>query len=152
MQRVEWTNDLEIGIPVIDAQHQRIVEYINTLASMQDDIDSDTVAKLIDSLVDYTFSHFAFEESLMEEAGYEYLSIHQGTHEAFTRRITVLHSQFKAGQDVSKDLGKLLLTWLIDHIQSDDQSYAPLVREKFSLIEKKSDGNWLGNTLKKFFS
>lgn len=152
MQRVEWTSDLDIGIPVIDRQHQRIVEYINTLADMQENVDAAKVANLIDSLIDYTFSHFAFEESLMEEAGYEFLAVHQSTHEAFTRRISDLHTQFKEGQDVSKELGNLLLTWLIDHIQSDDQSYAPVVRKNFALIEQKSEGNWLTNSLKKFFN
>ena len=151
MQRIKWSSDYDIGIKVIDAQHRRIVSYINTLADIEGKVDRQAVGALIDAVVDYTYSHFAFEEALMEEAGYEYLSVHQQTHDAFTRRISSLHQQFKQGDDVSSELGELLQTWLIEHIQSDDQSYAPRVRQQYSLIENKSDGNWIGNTVRRFF-
>ena len=151
MQRVKWTSEFEIGINVIDAQHRRIVSYINTLADVEGKIDRQALGVVIDALVDYTYSHFAFEEALMEEAGYEYLSVHQKTHEAFTRRIADLHQRFKQGEDVSSELGELLQTWLIEHIQSDDQSYAPTVRKQYSLLDNKSNGNWISNAVSRFF-
>ncbi|MBL7003073.1 MAG: bacteriohemerythrin [Gammaproteobacteria bacterium] len=151
LQRVEWNDEFEIGIGVIDNQHKRIVEYINTLADMNKGTNPQEVDRLLNALVDYTLSHFAFEESLMEEAGYEYLTVHQGTHHAFIRKIEQMHNRFKNGEDVSLQLGELLLTWLLEHIQNDDQSYAPLVRDQFNLIESKSDGNWVANALNRFF-
>ncbi len=151
MQRVEWSTDFELGIEVIDAQHRRIVDYINQLVDLQDQGDSQKVAEILDNLVDYTFSHFAFEESLMEEAGYEFLYVHQHTHEAFTRRIQELHEKFRQGNDVSLDLGGMLQTWLFDHIVSDDRSYAPLVRQKFALIEQRANGACVANSIRRFF-
>lgn len=152
MQQIEWTDELEVGIGVIDVQHRRIVDYINVLIDSQGGTARDELALLIDSLIDYTFSHFAFEEALMEEAGYEFLSVHQQTHEAFTRRINGLHEKFKKGEDVSSDLCQLLKTWLINHIMSDDQSYAPLVREKFSFTDEKSNAGWFSRTYRRFFN
>lgn len=151
MQRIKWSNEFEIGINVIDAQHRRIVSYINTLADVEGKVDRQAIAVVIDALVDYTYSHFAFEEALMEEADYEYLSVHQQTHDAFTRRISDLHQRFKDGKDVSSELGELLQTWLIDHIQSDDQSYAPKVREQYKLLDNKSNGSWISKTVSRFF-
>lgn len=151
MQRIEWNDEFEIGISVIDAQHRRIVEYINTLVDMGENAKSEEVASLIDSLVDYTCSHFAFEESLMEEAQYEFIEVHKGTHEAFGRRIKDLYTQFKDGKDVTRALGQLLQAWLVDHIMNDDQSYGPLVRQKFSQIENKANGTWIPKAISRYF-
>ncbi len=152
MQRVQWSSEYEIGIKVIDTQHQRIVEYINKLVDLNGQAGHDEQAELINALIDYTYSHFAFEEALMEEADYEFLTIHIRTHQAFTDQINSLHRRFKQGEDVSADIGTLLMTWLINHIQDDDQSYAPVVQQKMGLIEKKDQGGWLSNTLGKLFN
>ncbi len=152
MQHINWNSELEIGINVIDGQHKRIIEYINNLIDMKDDYQKEKIAELINALIDYTYSHFAFEEALMEEAGYEYLYVHQRTHEAFTSKINKLHDMFIEGQDVGKDIGELLQTWLLNHIAEDDQSYAPIVKDKLSVIQKKDSGNWIKSTIGRFFN
>jgi hemerythrin len=151
MPQIEWTSDLEIGIAVIDGQHRRIVDYINTLDAIEGDGETRTVARVMDELVDYTYSHFAFEEALMEEAGYAYLSVHQGTHRAFIGRVNELKRRFDNGENVAADVAELLRTWLISHIMSDDNSYAPIVREQMPGIAQKEQGGWLSRTVQKFF-
>lgn len=151
MQRIEWSNEFEIGIDVIDTQHRRIIDYINTLVDLGKGINSEEICLVFDSLVDYTFSHFAFEESLMEEAEYEFTAVHQETHAAFSQRIRILQEEFNSGNDVRIQLAQLLQTWLIEHIQSDDQSYAPVVRNKFTQIKQKSNGNWLTIAIRRCF-
>jgi hemerythrin len=88
----------------------------------------------------------------MEEAGYEFLSIHQNTHKAFCERIEQLRKRFDDGGDVAEPLAELLRTWLINHIMSDDDSYAALVKEKLPRIEAKNQGTWLGSAVKRFFT
>jgi hemerythrin len=151
MPQIQWTSELEIGIGVIDGQHRRIVDYINALDASGDRADRTTVARVLDDLIDYTYSHFAFEEALMDEAGYEYLSVHQKTHQAFVTRVDSLKQRFSDGEDVAADVVELLRTWLISHIMSDDNSYAPVVREKMPRIEAKDQGSWLGRTVRRFF-
>lgn len=151
MAHIEWTSDLDTGIQVIDNQHKRIVGYINKLDDTRVTHYQEQISIVLNELVDYTLSHFTFKESLMEEAGYEYLAVHQQTHEAFTRRISDLHKSFRDGNDVSDEISELLEIWLINHIMSDDQSYAPLVRQKFSIINNKTDGSWLTRTYHRFF-
>ena len=152
MSHIEWTQELEIGIGVIDGQHRRIVDYINTLDDVCQIPDREVVGQVIGDLIDYTYSHFAFEEALMEEAGYEFLSIHQNTHKAFCERIEQLRKRFDDGGDVAEPLAELLRTWLINHIISDDDSYAALVKEKLPRIEAKNQGTWLGSAVKRFFT
>jgi hemerythrin len=151
MQHVEWKPEFEIGINVIDTQHKRIVDYINQLVDYEGHASRDEMAELINALIDYTYSHFAFEEALMEEAGYEFLTVHKRTHQAFTDHVSDLHQRFKQGDNVCTEIGTLLQTWLINHIQDDDQSYAPLIQQQLAVIEKKESGGWLANTLKHFF-
>jgi hemerythrin len=150
LKRVEWTPALETGIDVIDAQHKRIVDYINQLVD-HDQQDWEELALLVESLVDYTYSHFAFEEALMEQAEYEFLSVHQRTHQAFRERVEQMHERFINGDNISLDISYLLRSWLIDHIMKDDQSYVPAVKAQLPSIKKKDSSTWLSSTIKRIF-
>jgi len=147
MQRVEWTEEYVLGIDVIDGQHKRIVDYINKLADAGPDITTEQLAEVVDSLLDYTYSHFAFEEALMEEAGYENLSAHQKTHEAFTSHVKELHGRFCEGESVNEEIGELLKNWLLNHIREDDRSYAPMVKKNLS----ENGSHALTSVISRFF-
>jgi len=55
------------------------------------------------------------------------------------------------GEDITEELLNTPKAWLINHIMSDDQSYAPLVRETFPVTNKKSDGGWFSKAYSRFF-
>lgn len=151
MSHIQWSPELEIGIDVIDGQHRRIVDYINALTDAAGGSDRHVVDRVIGDLIDYSYSHFAFEEALMEEAGYDALAVHQNTHEAFRRRIDDVKLRFDGGEDVAVPLADLLRTWLLGHIMSDDASYAGLLREKMPGIRSADGGSWTGKTLRRLF-
>jgi hemerythrin len=87
MSQLVWSNDLNTGVEVIDGQHKRIVEFINQLGLAAKSEDQAAIGEIIEGMVDYTLSHFAFEESLMEDAGYEFLRAHKKVHELFVKRV-----------------------------------------------------------------
>ena len=130
MEIIQWSPTLETGIDVIDQQHKRIVDYINALRIAQGKGDRGAVAKTIDDVIDYTQSHFGFEEALMEDAGYPLLNAHKRVHELFIRRVAVLNQRFKSGEDIAQDLHNVLARWLITHIQTEDRHYVGTVKEK----------------------
>ncbi|GGX55358.1 bacteriohemerythrin [Saccharospirillum salsuginis] len=134
---LHWTSDLEIGIPVIDAQHQRIVEYINRVDHAHRTHESAEVLNVLDELVDYTLSHFAFEETLMEEAGYPFAKAHKKVHQLFARRIDNFQQQAKAGEDITEELIHVLKAWLVNHIKRDDNDYSDLVRANLEGATKR---------------
>ncbi|WP_454456811.1 bacteriohemerythrin [Thauera phenylacetica] len=148
---IKWTDDLNTGIEVIDKQHMRIVDYINDLENAHQKQDKEAVRQVLDDLVDYTLSHFAFEESLQEEAGYKYCKPHKKVHELFVRRVNEYMERFKLGDDVSAEIHKLLSSWLINHIKRDDADYVAAVKANMIGIisekEKKKDDGWF----KRFF-
>ena len=149
MTHIEWTSSLNTDIPVIDKQHHRIVEYINNLYDISDSHDRDEVGHVLNELVDYTLSHFAFEESMMEEAGYPFIAGHKKVHELFTRRVSDFMQRFNMGEDITDELLIVLRAWLINHIKSDDNDYADVVRANMHVVSK--DSGWLSRSVKRFF-
>jgi len=128
MAHMHWSDDLNTGIDVIDRQHQRIVDYINELHHAIEHGDRDEVGHVIEQLIDYTYSHFTFEEELMEEAEYPFLRAHQRVHELFVRRVREFQEKFQQGEDIARQLHTVLKTWLVNHIKHDDADYAEIVR------------------------
>jgi len=147
MAHIEWTDSLDTGIEVIDNQHKRIVEYINKLDDTRENHSLEEVGKVLDELIDYTLSHFTFEESLMEEAGYPFVNAHKKVHQLFVRRVGEYVQRFKMGEDITEELLNTLKAWLINHIRNDDNDYADSVRDNMNIISKKS-GGWLSKLFK----
>lgn len=148
---IRWTEDLNTGIEVIDRQHMRIAEYINELEHIHQKNDRVVTGRVLDELMDYTLSHFAFEESLQEEAGYEYLRPHKKVHELFTRRINQYLNRYRLGDDVAGEIHGLLRTWLVSHIKHDDADYVAAVRDNIlDIIAEKQRSKHEG-WLSRFF-
>ena len=123
MAILHWVPELDTGIAEIDVQHKRIVAYINTLHELQGSPDRAALADVIAEMVDYTISHFAFEESMMENAGYLFSGPHKKVHELFTRKVAEMQSRFDGGEDVTGELHGMLSRWLFNHIRNEDHGY-----------------------------
>ncbi len=148
MSYLKWSDDLNTGIHVIDGQHRQIVDYINQLHDANETGDREQVGEVIDALIDYTMSHFSFEEELMEEAGYPFSRPHKRVHEVFAKRVGEYQLRFQAGEDVSADLHAMLRRWLVGHIKNDDAAYAETVRAH-ARASDPNRGGWLARTLKR---
>jgi hemerythrin len=129
MAKFIWTDQLNVGIDVIDQQHRRIVEYINQLDDARSNgMSTEEISWLLNDLVDYTISHFGFEESLQEEAQYPFLASHRKVHDLFAQRVAEFQRRAEQGEDIVKALNSLLVTWLFNHIKRDDNDYVESVK------------------------
>ena len=140
MAKTIWTSNLNTGIEAIDRQHKKIAEYINQL----DDAISgggkrELVAKVIDNLVDYTVSHFKYEERMLEQAEYPFLKAHQNVHQLFIKRLNGYQERFKRGENISEDLLTFMFNWLFGHIRHDDMDYVPSIANNLSLQDDFSE-------------
>lgn len=129
-----WDSSYEMGIGVIDNQHKRIVEYINELHEALISNNDDAISTVLIALTDYTVSHFAFEESLMEQAGYAFLEPHKKVHEKFIVTVSRYVDDFNRGEDIVGKLMAELQIWLTHHILHDDRDYKNSVQ---TLLAKK---------------
>lgn len=153
---ITWTPDLNTGIDVIDGQHQRIVDYINQLGQAINAQDKHVIGSVLDELVDYTVSHFTFEESLLDEANYRMAVPHKAVHEMFIKRVARYQERHASGEDVGRSVYGMLGTWLIHHIKRDDRAYVPYVKATLEtslpqVIEARKKSGWLGRSLSKLF-
>lgn len=155
---IEWNAKLDTGIEVIDEQHKRIVNYINQLEAARLANDRQQVAVVIEELVDYTQSHFGFEEAMMEEAGYEFLKPHQKVHELFIKRVTDYTVRAAKGEDIAEELEHTLTRWLLNHIANEDHNYAEAVKRMVARKQQaaahvespQTPGLW-GSLVRRFF-
>ena len=123
MALLVWVPELDTGIAEIDRQHRRIVDYINRLYELRSSPDREGLGDVIGEMIDYTVSHFVFEETLIENAGYMFAGPHKKVHELFTRRVSEMQTRFDAGEDVAAELHGMLSRWLCNHIRNEDHGY-----------------------------
>jgi hemerythrin len=126
---IEWDNSLSVGVEVIDEQHMRIVDYINEIhdtlhAPMTVSDREERVMQVVNSAIDYTESHFDFEEDMLEKVNYPYLKAHTRVHQLFVRRIHDYKTRLENGEDIARELMDTLMHWLLNHIRSEDKNYA----------------------------
>lgn len=150
--KMNWRSEYNTGIEVIDDQHKRILDYINEIEDVRSTHDQARIKEVLDNIIDYTQSHFTFEESLQEEAEYKYRVPHKRVHDLFIKKIENYRDRFLMGQAIEEELHQILTKWLINHIQHDDADYVGAVKENMQNIirekEKKKGKNWFS----RFFS
>ncbi|RRN79123.1 bacteriohemerythrin [Pseudoxanthomonas sp. SGD-10] len=145
---ITWQDELDTGIDVIDQQHRRILAMINQLSERT----PQRAGEVLADLVDYAQSHFAFEEELMEAAGYPLADAHRRVHELFARRVARYQERHQAGEDVIAKLRDMLSVWLFNHIRNDDKAYAGQVRRYLDeFARSQAGGGWIAAALKRLF-
>lgn len=158
MENIAWSPELNIGIEVIDHQHQRIVNMLNQLNAVRRTHQPGTEARMhavgdvVAELVDYTLSHFAFEESLMEDAEYPFYRAHKRVHDLFVKRVGEYQFRFQGGEDITDELHSMLSRWLVNHIRNDDAAYGPSIKANMNVnIDDRRPDGWVSRSLKHFF-
>lgn len=149
---MEWNETYNIGIDVIDNQHRQILDYINALEQVKNTGQHDKIKEVLEDLIDYTQSHFSFEENLLEQVSYQYLPSHRGIHDLFVKRLNDYRLKFEKGESIEKDLYRLLSKWLINHIQHDDQDYVDAVRDNMLSYLRKQEEKKGKSWFSRFFS
>lgn len=129
MDYVYWTTDLETGFEDIDEQHQHLVECLNELYKAQEGGDRQQVAQVLEELIVYTADHFAYEERLLEEAGYRLVAQHKKVHQNFVNKVLYYQDRFDNGEDVISGLLDLLEGWLFRHIRINDMGFVADVKK-----------------------
>ena len=130
MTFMPWSSALMLGIPSIDAQHQTLVQLINTLYDeLSNPIPERTViAEVLEGLVDYTHNHFIEEEVMFQRYGYPQTAEHTAEHGQFTSKAMDWLMRFEDGEDVDIEAMDFLKAWLLHHILEEDLAYVPFLK------------------------
>ncbi len=129
---LRWTPSLSVGIPSIDSQHKKLVDLINDLyVKMHSGEGKAGVGNALAKLIDYTGTHFTFEEDLFAAHGYEDAAAHAAIHKELVAQVVDFQNQFASGEaDISVELMEFLKDWLVEHIKKTDARYAPFLLSK----------------------
>lgn len=122
MAQMQWHPSLETGIEQLDAQHRRLVDFVNRLdaALSGGNIDSE-MGRVLADLVVYSHEHFAAEEDLMQRIGFYGLHSHRTEHRRIAQQIKGFLLRLKQGGNVSPtELLIFLQSWIGNHIAKED--------------------------------
>ena len=129
MVTIAWDDRYRIGLPIIDNQHNYLLQLINQL---YDDISSgalpNNLDELFNNLDDYAIYHFTVEERWMQGQLYPGLNQHQREHAAFKEYVAELR-QLYLRRDSFAALKTLafLYRWLTTHIQGSDFQFGQFI-------------------------
>jgi hemerythrin-like metal-binding protein len=125
MAFMTWGPMFKLGFGDIDQQHQRLVEIVNELHDAMVQKDRPSVSKVLNELVRYTVSHFAFEERLMDQYGISTAAAHKAEHKKLVADVSEFKAKFDAGAaTVTTELMAFLSDWLRNHILKTDRGLA----------------------------
>ena len=121
-----WTEAYSVKIASLDKQHQGLFATVDELnQALAAGKGNEVLGPILQKMADYTATHFAAEESLMEEYGFPGLSTHRVQHEAFRQKIAALLGDYQSGKSgVPVKLTFFLLNWLKEHVQRTDKQYS----------------------------
>ena len=129
MALINWTPAYSVQIPQIDEQHKMLVQMINQLHEAMSTGQGRNVLKpLLGNLVQYTVTHFAFEEQAMQRANYPDFQEHRQQHELLKQQVQDMQARLNSGElSLTIDMLNFLRDWLVKHIQGADQKYVPFL-------------------------
>ena len=123
MSLFAWSSAYSIGVPRIDAEHQKLFSLAGQLhEAMLAGSAREVLQSTLANLIAYTRAHFAHEEEIMLRSRYPEYSAHKTKHDELTSKVLDFQREFAAGKvSVSIEMLGFLKNWLAHHIAGTDQ-------------------------------
>ena len=122
MNQIKWKQEYAIGNAAIDQEHQQLITQINELyEQLQLPMDTTTIESMLADIQTDISTHFALEELLMQEAGFDEYENHRQDHERLLDQIHDMIFHFAEDPESGKELLlKRLSDWFSHHFRSYD--------------------------------
>jgi len=121
---------LTVGIPEIDADHQRLMKhYLALIRSLETGQDTNAFARTFDGFLQEVEEHFAREEAIMLVLGYEDYDRHRAEHQKLARDAAdFVHSVANRYDHFDcLAVARYFHHWLIQHIETHDKDIGRFV-------------------------
>ena len=133
--KILWDKSNEIGVAVIDRQHEHffgIVNKIFGLISANNTTKPDLMA-VISELAGYAAYHFSTEEEYFKKYGYKEAQDHIRAHDKYSQRVSELMEKRddpRTNMDrLSEEIADFTVTWLTKHLMEKDRRYVPWLKK-----------------------
>ncbi|GAB6038477.1 hemerythrin family protein [Fundidesulfovibrio butyratiphilus] len=130
MPFLQWSDDLSIGIPEIDAQHQSLVEMLNSLHDAAENGDASAYPATVKKMKEYAIMHFSTEERHMKRHKYPDLFDHMAEHAFFVSKVKDFTASTAEEIQMLPAVLDFLKQWLAGHISGVDVKMGHFLRDK----------------------
>lgn len=126
--RLEWKDDFNIGIKIIDEEHQRLFRIINKLLTLKGEETKNrrTCQEGIKYFKTHALKHFEDEEKYMELINYAEIDMHKRLHRDFREHSLPALERELVREDYSPSAVEHFLAvctgWLIGHTLTEDRA------------------------------
>jgi hemerythrin-like metal-binding protein len=124
MARLTWNDQLQLGVPEIDRQHQRLVEQLTELTQgIREHRPAHALRHVLAELISYSRYHFNAEENLMRTRGWSGLDEHAALHRLFIGRVDLFQQLLgrETPEEVALKSARFLAAWIVRHIAIADR-------------------------------
>ncbi|MBU1247235.1 MAG: bacteriohemerythrin [Proteobacteria bacterium] len=132
MAFIEFGPENVVGVAIIDEQHHKLFDMLNTLhqATVTGEEQSALVS-IFDDLIEYTVYHFRTEEEFYVKHEYPSYEAHKAEHDKLAGQAVELLQQFQSGSaTISFDLLDFLHGWLLTHTMGLDKEVGPFLNDR----------------------
>ena len=131
-KRIDWKDEYSVGIESIDEQHKKLINLINTLQTIVDYTSEEKLEReCLAAVVDYTRTHFVYEEELMKNYGYPDFEAHKAQHQKMIDKVNNLLAEYENNRErAMRHALDFLKQWLVRHINGTDKQYSEFLLGK----------------------
>lgn len=131
MKIVEWKDEYNVGVEIIDQQHQSFFGMLNDLSTViAKQKEKEKLMEIYGRVLDYANFHFQTEEKYFKEFDYKNTDKHIATHNAYREKIKSLKDNLENDTIVASfDLINYMEDWMINHILNEDRKYIKCFHE-----------------------
>jgi hemerythrin-like metal-binding protein len=125
MALIEWRKDFETGIPDVDYEHRELIELVNGVNErLQEGGDRGPVIEALGEIYARISGHFALEERIMRERGYDEYRDHKVDHVRLLDEIRDFMDAYEDGKVFDeKAFAQALSDWFTVHFKTRDARF-----------------------------
>jgi len=129
-----WTEELSVGVDLIDQQHKIWFEKANQLFDAgKNGKAKEFIAQMLNFLDEYTKMHFRDEEKYMLSIQYPEYNTQKKLHTDFIAELAKLKKSYEeSGSNIAIiiNANQMVVNWLVQHISSQDKKIGQFVRNQ----------------------
>lgn len=132
MPTIPWDDTILLGIDIIDDDHKFILSRINSfILAIEDGKNFATIRDAFREMEQSIFQHLAFEEGLLQKAGYTGFDGHKATHDRLTDELEQIWDDMLADPSFQPNAAARawIESWLFVHVRNEDFAYRQPVIE-----------------------
>lgn len=122
MSPIEWNDNFSVGVASVDHEHRELIEMINGFqATIGQGGSIEGKLDYLGETLTHISAHFALEEKLMRDSGYDAYDEHKADHERLLDQLRDIMDAVEEDRAIDNDaLGTALESWFSGHFQSHD--------------------------------